>query len=243
MSELTSLPSRNQALALEYVVGTLRGTERRAFAKQLARDSHLQAIVADWEETLMALPGPTPIPAPANSWANIEAALNRIDAPASRSRIFTPVTTWISAVAAVCILAMGIWFIPDQPPAAAWRASYVAVLTDESGQVQLTALAQSLGEPPNAKNQLRLQGAPKATGVARQVWAVAIDGSVQSLVVFTADTAEPLGLTKEQWALVKGAKELLLTDISSDGQPGRVVAKGPCVQLVQQSVASPVKTL
>jgi anti-sigma-K factor RskA len=243
MSELTSLPSRDQALALEYVLGTLRGSERRAFAKQLARDSHLQAIVADWEETLMALPGPNPVPAPANSWANIEAALNRIDAPTYKSRLFTPITAWITAVAAICVLALGIWFIPSQPPAPAWRVSYVAVLTDEAGRVQLTALTQSLGTPPNAKNQLRLQGAPNSAGIARQVWAVAADGSVRSLAIFAADTTEPLGLTKEQWGLVKGAKELLLTEPSSDGQPGRVLAKGPCVQLVQQSVASPVKTL
>lgn len=235
MSELIAMPGSDQALALEYVLGTLRGAERRAFAKKLAATPQLQDMVAAWEETLMALPAPSPVLSPADTWPKIEAQLSPLRKPAINGWLLRG--RWVAGIAAVCVLALAVWFFPLQtssPPA--WRASYVAVLTDETGQVQLTALTQSQGEPPNAKNQLRLQGQQAGT---RQVWAVSgKDGSVQSLAIVEGTLSEPLVLTKAQWLMIKEAKELLLTEQSSDGQPGRILAKGPCVQLaVVKSVA------
>lgn len=242
MSELTSLPSAQQAQALEYVLGTLRGAQRRAFDKAMKRDVALQTMVAAWEETLMALPGPTPQPAPAATWANIEAALAAQSAgrPTVKSTAWGRYAPWGAGIAAACLLSLGVWFAsgklaPPAPPA--WKASYVAVLTDEAGHAHLTALTQSQGEPPNAKHQLRLQGAPI---LARQVWAVAEkDGRAQKLFILEGNTAEPRELSKAQWAMIKEAKELLLTEETDDDQPGQVLARGPCVRLAQQSVPKP----
>lgn len=231
MSELIA----DQALAMEYVLGTLRGAERRAFAKKLAVNPHLQEMVANWEETLMALPAPSPVTSPADTWPKIEAQLAQLQTPANS---WLRRGGWVAGIAAMCLVALALWFFPVQtsnPPA--WRASYVAVLTDEAGQVQLTALTQSQGEPPNAKNQLRLQGQQTGT---RQVWAVSgKDGSVRSLAIVEGNASEPLVLNKEQWLMIKEAKELLLTEQSSDGQPGRILAKGPCVQLAQAKPVVP----
>ncbi|MEY4588021.1 MAG: hypothetical protein RL497_97 [Pseudomonadota bacterium] len=256
MSELTSLTTRNHALALEYVLGTLRGAERRAFEKALTDDAELQNTVAAWEETLMALPGPTPQAAPASTWGNIETALNAQPKRANEAKRspFVRSVAWVGSLAAVCLLALGVWFntpqnapepvlapapspVPSSAPATqrpelAWRASYVAVLTDENGKAQLTALTQSQGEPPNAQHKLKLHSTANTTTL--QIWAMAENGSVQKLAVLEPGNTEPLALSKEQWVLIKAAKELLLTEASDSAQPGRVLAKGPCVQLAQQ---------
>ena len=62
----------------EYVLGVLRGEERRAFEADMARDPVLAAEVAAWEYRLLplALAVPQAEP-PANSWHEIE----RIIAP------------------------------------------------------------------------------------------------------------------------------------------------------------------
>jgi anti-sigma-K factor RskA len=244
MSELTNMPAGDQALALEYVLGTLRGSERRAFVKALATDPQLQQIVANWEETLMALPGPSPVSAPALTWAKIEAALDSGHIPSHKLNVWRRYGSWATGIAAACLLSLGVWFARDtQPAPAAWKASYVAVLTDATGQAQLTAFTQSQGEPPNAKHQLRLQ-AQSAT-VARQVWAVSVkDGSLHKLAELDAASSEPAVLTKEQWIIIKEAKELVLTEKAvNDAVPGKVLAKGPCVQLTQQAVPKPAATI
>ncbi|MBQ0779168.1 MAG: hypothetical protein KBT79_00035, partial [Thalassolituus oleivorans] len=52
------------ALALEYVLGTLRGEEREAFAKQLRSDDSLMQAVRYWEQSLMPAPESVPSLAP-----------------------------------------------------------------------------------------------------------------------------------------------------------------------------------
>ena len=39
-----------EALAAEYVLGTLDAESRARFASDLAQDTHLQALVADWDK-------------------------------------------------------------------------------------------------------------------------------------------------------------------------------------------------
>jgi hypothetical protein len=121
----------------------------------------------------------------------------------------------------------------------------VAVLTDETGQAQLTVLTQSQGEPPNAQHQLRLQAAA-SMGATRQIWAVAEkDGRAQKLAVWDESAKGPIPVSKAQWAMIKEAKELWLTDSSTPGEetPGRVLAKGPCVRLAQQAAPGPGQAL
>ena len=64
-------------LALEYVLGTLTGEEREAFAKQLQSDDSLRQAVLYWEESLMPAPETVPALAPKpNTFKNIQAAIN-----------------------------------------------------------------------------------------------------------------------------------------------------------------------
>lgn len=72
---------KTDALAAEYVLGTLDAEARQRFAQQLAGDPSLRELVNIWEDRLGALEhGVTPIDPPAGLWNKIEAALD--NAPA-----------------------------------------------------------------------------------------------------------------------------------------------------------------
>lgn len=66
-----------EALAAEYVLGTLDAESRARFAGDLAQDADLQALVADWEQRLSPLAESVePVQPSASVWSGIEAALD-----------------------------------------------------------------------------------------------------------------------------------------------------------------------
>lgn len=80
---MTPAPERD-ARAGEYVLGTLSGDERAAFARELAADADLREAVRAWEERLAPLQAVVPPVEPGPQvWAGIEA---RLEAPAETSR-------------------------------------------------------------------------------------------------------------------------------------------------------------
>ena len=63
--------------AAEFVLGTLDATERAAFEQDMARQSHLRALVSDWESRLAPLARQSrDVVPPAALWARIGAALD-----------------------------------------------------------------------------------------------------------------------------------------------------------------------
>jgi anti-sigma-K factor RskA len=70
-------PSRSDALAAEYVLGTLHGAARRRFERLLPAHPHLQRAVADWEGRLnrLAAGGGPAIPPPPAVWTALETRL------------------------------------------------------------------------------------------------------------------------------------------------------------------------
>lgn len=148
MSDLTPPPPDR---AGEYVLGVLRGEERRAFEADLARDPVLAAEVAAWEERLLPLALTVPqVEPPATAWSEIEriisppeprAAISRQAprrlAPSWRERFWDNVAIWrgIGAVAVAAAIALAI--LRSQLPAA---PHMVAVLASKSGPVFTVAL-------------------------------------------------------------------------------------------------------
>ena len=65
-----------EALAAEYVLGTLDSDSREKFAAALERDSDLRRLVGDWERRLASFEhGVEPVEPPAGLWYGIEAAM------------------------------------------------------------------------------------------------------------------------------------------------------------------------
>lgn len=73
-------PDEADALAGEYVLGTLEGDERQAFARALSRDPALQAVVRRWEQRLAPLDASTPEVTPSAAvWLGVSAQLPRAE--------------------------------------------------------------------------------------------------------------------------------------------------------------------
>ncbi len=69
-------PSRRDALAAEYVLGSLRGAARRRFEQLLPAHPNLRQAVADWERRLNRLAVGSPsVPPPPQVWADLETQL------------------------------------------------------------------------------------------------------------------------------------------------------------------------
>ncbi len=133
------------AAAGEYVLGTLSGPERAAFARELESEPELREAVAFWQSRLAplvdAIPAETP---PERVWAAIAAVMGRAPAagggaPAANDNVVElqrRVRFWRGASLAAGALAAALGFVawfgslqPDVTPLAAGR--FVAVVDTE----------------------------------------------------------------------------------------------------------------
>lgn len=82
----------NQALAGEYVLGTMPLAERQAFEKRLATDPELQKQVAAWEERFLPYTAlAEPVPPSEYLWPRIERSLKNRAPQALPTRTVTPI--------------------------------------------------------------------------------------------------------------------------------------------------------
>ena len=127
-----------QALAAEYVLGTLRGPARRRFERWLAADRDLRRCVVQWQrllaETAEQCPPTQP---PPRVWQGIESRLAGREQPA-----FSPKWRRISAAAATLVLGLaGLWALAPAP-----GERHKVVVTGPQDRVlwQITARGESL---------------------------------------------------------------------------------------------------
>ena len=140
-------PDLCNALAAEYVLGTLRGRARRRFERQMLLDRDLFDTVGRWENHLTPLiEGIAPVEPPARVWRAIEARID-LRSPGSKSLVWwESLTLWrnltlaTSAVAAALLIA----FISLRP--AAPETSMIAVLSTPESVARMVIEQQSAGE-------------------------------------------------------------------------------------------------
>jgi anti-sigma-K factor RskA len=186
-------PSRSDALAAEYVLGTLHGAARRRFERLLPAHPHLQRAVADWEGRLnrLAAGGGPAIPPPPAVWTALETRL--FPAP-RREPWWNRLGFWRGLAVAggfAAVLALTPHLRPPADPDAALaaiRGSQREVLWTvaraESGQLHVSNL-RAVDMPPDQHCLLWLKtrdAPPILLGVLPD------DGSVGTLVL-------PAGLT------------------------------------------------
>jgi anti-sigma-K factor RskA len=158
-------PQLIDALASEYVLGTLRGAARRRFERWMAAEWHVASRVRAWEIRLMPLALRLPPLAPsAHVWQGIEA---RIAAEAPRTARTRPALRALAAVFVLCALLIGVyvvWQVTQPPP-----LQPIATIQSEKGpavwSIELDATQQRL-------RAIALAGAAPRAGHSFELWAL-----------------------------------------------------------------------
>lgn len=223
---------RNQALASEYVVGTLQGSARKRFERWMMESPRLRRQVWYWERRLEpfnnSLPKTEP---PAAIWNQIEQRL--FDEPASSGRVEKmglAFWRWTAAVAMVAVLALLIWTpLPPQP-----KPDLVAVVQSELAQ-PLWVMNTSASD-----HSLTLKSLPPVAVTAQQdyeLWLLSESGVPISLTVLPTEGAElRITLTDAQVRELLKSRSLAISlepkGGSPTGQPtGPVVYQSTLVEM------------
>jgi anti-sigma-K factor RskA len=230
------------ALALEYVLGTLRGEEREAFAKQLRSDDNLMQAVHYWEENLMPAPESVTALAPKpNTFKNIHAAINNQRHPLIEEKsvsLWKKLLPWkiISSAAFAMLLVMtSLLLTTNVQQGTNLNTDYIAVLMGEGDTPILTALTASDG----STLWLKWEKWQTPENHSLQLWAKSRrDGQVRPLLVFGDSELKQVALDEATLRLIQDSSHLIITQEEVGGSPldepsEKVVAKGVCIRLAE----------
>lgn len=115
-------PERAEALAAEYVAGTLRGPARRRFESLLGSHPRLRAEVAQWEARLVPMVAVVPPVEPSpRVWAGIQQRVGMAEQPVAAVPAWKRFSLWqtLTGFASVAVLALAVVLaVPKaaQPP-------------------------------------------------------------------------------------------------------------------------------
>jgi anti-sigma-K factor RskA len=171
-------PERADALAGEYVLGTLRGRARQRFERVARTERIVADAVRGWEERLLplaeALP---PIAPPSRVWAAILARIRSAPAaPRARSLLWTPVGWWrgLALVGLATSLALAVALLKPAPP----EGTLVVVLAGQDAKPVLVATSARASRYLTVKAIAPVAVAPDR---ALELWMLPTQGNPRSL--------------------------------------------------------------
>ena len=230
------------ALAMEYVLGTLSDEEREDFVRRLQSDDNLIQAVRYWEETLMPAPEAVPVLAPnPDTFKNIQAAINHHNHSSveeALSHWWEKLLPWklISSAAFVMLLMVSTLLLTTYfQQGRTLNTDYVAVLVDENDAPILTALTASDGHTL----WLKWEQWKTPKNHSLQLWAKSRrDGQIRPLVVFGDSELKQVALDEATLRLIKDSSHLIITQeevggSSLDEPSEEVIAKGVCIRLAE----------
>ena len=202
-----------QALAAEYVLGTLRGRARARFAALARSDARASAALSQWEAGLTPLvEGLRPVEPPARVWKAIEARIApRSPAPAAGLAFWRPFGMIAGGLAAVLIAA----FLRLAPTAAP-EPQFVAVLTSPDSAPRMVVTLDS----PEAMRVRVVKPWGGIEGKALELWALPKDGAPRSLGL-VANAGETTIRLVQADARIAGANALAISLEPPGGSPTR----------------------
>ncbi|WP_342162732.1 anti-sigma factor domain-containing protein [Methylobacterium sp. SD21] len=191
MSTPHSWPDDPDGTAGEYVLGTLPPEERAAFARALAGDAALRALVAGWETRLAPLAVATPPVAPSPAtWAGIAARTGgtpgAVAGGAQIIRLERAARRWRVAAMGAGALAAGLaLWIAAGPRPAPEGAQYLAVV-DRGGALPALIVRVDLG---GGLVQVRSLAAETPPDRSLELWYVGAGAAPRSLGLVTDASA------------------------------------------------------
>jgi anti-sigma-K factor RskA len=178
-----NMNGKDAITAAEYALGVLQGAARDAFAKRVADEPNLAAIVRQWDEHFADFADGI---APEQPPQHIEKALeNRLFPAAPKPSLWNSLGLWrgLAVASLAAAIAVGTWSLRPTPEMPAGKAM-VAQVAGEQGGVKLAAYYN----PANGELRLnRLEGAAVA-GRSLELWIIAGQDAPVSLGLL-ADSA------------------------------------------------------
>ncbi|MGF2735747.1 anti-sigma factor [Marinobacter sp. DUT-1] len=211
-------PERIEALAAEYVLGSLRGAARRRFEQWMMESARVRREVWFWEEKLGALAADVPEnQPPASVWKNIERRLwGAQEQPAQAEvrgigRWFWP--SWsVLATAAVLVLAV---VMVQQPRPTGEQLSGAIVQANLEDPLWLVSES-------GAENLLKLRSVAASAAEAGkdyELWVVPENGQPLSLGVIPAGGVHQVRLTDEAREALSRSRTLAISLEPRGGSP------------------------
>ena len=195
-----SRPALADALAAEYVCGTLRGGARRRFEALLPAHAALRGAVHDWQNRLMPLTAAiAPVEPSARVWKSIEARLYGAPMGAPTS-VAASIGWWrqlafwrgLSAVAGVAALALGVMLAspgPVQPPIIVVLSAAAPAPGAAAGSVLPASFVASISADGRAMVTRPLVNVSLQADRSLELWSLPASGAPRSLGLISSDKA------------------------------------------------------
>jgi anti-sigma-K factor RskA len=233
-----SNPQLRDALAAEYVIGTLRGSARARFEALMRYDPALRRLVADWEARLTPLAGAAgEIAPPARVW---QALARRIGGPAGGAGWWASLAFWralaVTATAFTLLLAVVVGTaVRPEPPMA-----MVAVMNDDKGQPALVVSWPPMKEmrDPHVRIKVVQEHPVMAPGTTWEMWMLpGGQAAPVSMGLISTDRDQVMKIAPALAQKMGGAWGIAMSvepaGGSNTGAPtGPVIFKGQCVKML-----------
>ena len=221
-------PERADALAAEYVLGTLRGRARER-CKRLARtDRALGDAVRTWEERLLPLAEELPpVAPPARVWAAILARIR--GAPAARASLWSSLGLWRALAFASLAMVVALTTVLLRPAPEPPEGVLVIVLAGADAKPALVASADRLGRYLTVKT---IAPVAVAGDRALELWMLPEGGSPRSLGLISATGVGRVALSASAEDVLRNIPALAVSLEPRGGSPtglptGPVLYSGP----------------
>jgi len=228
-----SRPALAEAMAAQYVAGTLRGAARRRFETLLPAHPALRQAVHDWQWRLIPLTvSLAPVPPPPSVWAAIEArlwpAVAAAPVPAAAPGWWARLAFWraLSGLAGVAVLGLAVLLstpAPDLPP--------VVVVLQSTGADSAVSgtIVASLSGDGHALVTRPLSPVSLVGDRVLQLWSVPSQGDPRSLGLIKNDGVTVLARNQLPPQLLKGDTAALAVSVEPPGGSPTGTPTGPVV--------------
>jgi anti-sigma-K factor RskA len=220
-------PDRADALAAQYVTGTLRGPARRRFEALLPGHPALRAAVQRWQARLLPLADALPPqPPPARVWQGIEQRLWPRVAPPPPAPWWRSLPVWRGTAAAALLAAVVLGTLLSQPQ----PAPVVVVLQATEAGVASERFVASVSRDGRSLTARPLQPVSLQADRTLELWAVPPQGNPRSLGLVSATGTTVIERRRLPAALLDARQTAALAvSIEPAGGSPKGVPTGPVV--------------
>lgn len=218
------------ALAAQYVAGTLRGGARRRFEALLPSHPGLRRALAQWQARLLPLTQAlTPEPPPATVWPQIE---RRLWPEPQRQSWWRALAFWRTASALASAAAIGLALLLANPPPQPAPVVVVLAATGAEGapEAHRASFVASVSGDGSALVTRPIQPLPLARGRVLELWALPPQGAPRSLGLISAEGPTVIRRDQAAQALLDASRTAgLAVSIEPPGGSPTGAPTGPVV--------------